>query len=141
MEQTVCAGSFAPRRERSTRQGPGEAESLPLRGLAGSELARQFRYWRGRSGRRYLFSIFPLPPTRRDIADVPAFENAVLLAVAGGLGAGGTILAAIDADRWPDPGAVLPLAEAVAGGADELHVHLLTCDAAERAAIRFDLAG
>src|SRR5260221_7800124 len=49
----------------------------PLAALAGGGLAHQFHAWRGRSGRRYVFSVFPI-----DARDVPEFEDAVVIAAA-----------------------------------------------------------
>ena len=53
----------------------------PLVGLEGSDLSARFRHWRGASGRRYLFSVFPL----RSISaseGCPRYREAVILAVA-----------------------------------------------------------
>ena len=94
------------------------------------DLARHgFRRWRGRSGRSYLVSTHA-------IENCPDYSGAVVLAVCsttselvwvGEAGVGG------DALRWA-------LIGARRAGADEVHVHLLAADAAERCAAIADLA-
>ena len=81
-----------------------------------------FRAWRGRSGRRYVVSVY------RPEA-VPALEGAVLIAVrreAGGM----RRIVAIGIQG------LLP-----ACNADEIHVHLLAGTDIARAAVAADLAG
>ena len=43
-----------------SRPVAGAPSAAPLAGLAGTDLSRRFRHWRGKSGRRHLFSVFPL---------------------------------------------------------------------------------
>lgn len=97
--------------------------------LAGLDLGERFRFWRGKSGRRYVFSVFGL-------SDHPAFEHAVAIAVhhkpqhrrrAVWIG----IMAGAD---WP----ALATAAAYAG-CDEVHLHLLAADDSRRAGVVQDL--
>ena len=115
------------------------ASEAPLAGLAGSALARRFRHWHGASGRRHLFSVFPVGrPLPGE--DAPRFEDAVVLAV-GRDAAGERRILAMD-ETGPLPGLFYDSARfraAVAEGADEIHVHLLTDSAAGRAALLPDL--
>ena len=111
----------------------------PVAGLAGTDLSRRFRYWRGSSGRRYLFSVFPLGQ-RRTVELCPRFEGAVILAVAHGRDDERRILCIEETgsrpDRFFESGR---LREAVAAGANEIHVHLLTESPAAREALVEDL--
>lgn len=115
------------------------ASAVPLAGLAGTDLARRFRHWRGASGKRHLFSVFPVgEPTPGE--DAPRFADAVVLAV-GRDAAGERRILALD-DTGPEPDLFYESARfraAVAAGADEIHVHLLTDTPAGRAALLRDL--
>jgi hypothetical protein len=93
-------------------------------------LAGRYRFWRGASGRRAVFSAYALDR-------VPAYAGAVVIAVRRG-------------DRGEEPvwiGAVETQAEAdalpglLAGLADMVHVHLLTATPVARRALVDDLAG
>jgi len=89
------------------------------------EAAARFRRWRGRSGRAYLVSVYPIDAC-------PDYIDAVLLAVD----------SASRTCVWVGEAAtgLAPLLGALArAGADELHVHLLAGDAAARAAAIRDL--
>ena len=118
---------------------PGMAAHAPLAGLAGTDLSRRFRYWRGSSGGRYLFSVFPLGP--RPCPDgCPRFEGAIILGVAHRQGDERQILCIGQTGRLPDPYAEGGCVQgAIAAGANEIHVHLLTEGHAARAAIIRDL--
>lgn len=115
------------------------ASAAQLAGLAGSDLARRFRHWRGAGGRRHLFSVFPVgEPAPGE--DAPRFADAVVLAV-GRDATGECRILAMD-DTGPMPDAFYDSARfraAVAAGADEIHVHLLTDTPAGRAALLRDL--
>jgi hypothetical protein len=96
-----------------------EASEMPLRSL-GTLRDRRFTAWRGRSGQRYVTSVF----TIMDPAAL-SYADAVLLAVAPDR----HILAARDSGpfgieaalkRWRDT--------AMQAGATELHIHLLAED-------------
>lgn len=120
---------------------PVAASAAPLAGLAGTDLARRFRHWRGASGKRHLFSVFPVgEPAPGE--DAPRFADAVVLAV-GRDAAGERRILAMD-DTGPVPDLFYesaPFRAAVAAGADEIHVHLLTDTSAGRAALLRDLDG
>lgn len=107
-----------------------DVRELPLRSGAGLG-ERRFTAWRGRSGRRYVASVFGL-----DDDHALGFTDAVLLAVAPGQ----AIVAARDSGplgveaalgRWRET--------ARAAGAREIHVHLLAEDGAGRRAALVDL--
>lgn len=109
-------------------------------GLAGSLLADRFCFWRGRSGRRYVFSVYKAG-TEDGFAGMPRYADAVVLAVQ---------RSDTDARRIVRLGQTGGLPElaidghggfAASGAADELHVHLLASGVAERAAVLDDLGG
>ena len=107
----------------------------PLAGLAGSPLSDRFRHWSGLSGKRYLFSTFRLP-ARDPMADVPRYADTVVLAVRRREDGSRTIL--LVADTGPVPDLVFDgqsMREALASGANELHMHLLADRVASRQAI------
>ena len=113
------------------------AVAAPLAGLAGSPLARRFRHWRGASGKRHLFSVFPVGEPRED---APRFAEAVVLAVGRDDAGVRRILAMDETGQLPE--LVYDSArfrDAIAAGADEIHVHLLTDSAEGRAALMRDL--
>ena len=103
------------------RQGPASA---PLAALAGGALAHRFHAWRGRSGRRYVFSVF-------DVKDCPDYAGAVVAAVARDGDGTRRILAlrpVDEAETWHVPKA-----------AAEIHVHLPADSGCERASAMADL--
>ena len=113
----------------------------PLVGLAGSPLAGRFRHWCGLSGTRYLFSTFPVPSGSL-LDEVPRYSETVVLAVRRHHDGTRTILMAADTGPVPDllfDGQLLR--DAVASGANEIHMHFLTEDAAGRQAIVEDFGG
>ena len=113
--------------------------AAPLLGLAGSDLSRRFRHWRGASGRRHLFSVFPVgEPAPGE--DAPRFAEAVVMAVRRDAAGERRILAL--GETGPVPDLFYESAgfrNAVARGADEIHVHLLADGPAARAAVLRDL--
>lgn len=118
---------------------PVAASAAPLAGLAGSDLSRRFRHWKGASGKRHLFSVFPLgAPLPGE--DAPRFADAVVMAV--GRDADGVpCILALD-ETGPLPDLFYESARfraAVAAGAEEIHVHLLADSASARAAVMSDL--
>lgn len=129
---TAVLSRLAPRRA-------APASDAPLAGLAGTDLARRFRHWRGASGRRHLFSVFPIG-TSFPGEETPRFEDAVVLAV-GRDAAGERRILAMD-ETGARPELVYEggrFTAAVAAGADEIHVHLLAGNPAGRAAVLRDL--
>jgi hypothetical protein len=119
---------------------PVAASAAPLAGLAGTDLSRRFRHWRGASGKRHLFSVFPLGmPLPGE--DAPRFAEAVIMAV-GRDAAGVPCILALD-ETGPLPDLFYDSARfraAVAAGAEEIHVHLLAESAEARRAVLRDLA-
>jgi hypothetical protein len=106
------------------------ARELPMRSTAGLG-ERRFTAWRGRSGRRYVASIFA-------VGDEHAlgFTDAVLLAVSGDR----RILAARDSGPFGIEAALTRWQQAIAqAGATEIHVHLLAEDGLSRRAALLDL--
>ena len=117
------------------------ALNQPLVGLVGSDLSRRFLHWRGASGRRYLFSIFPLHHAA-SIDEAPRFHDAVVLAVMRDAAGERRILVADETGALPDLFyASAQLRDAVAAGANEIHVHLLADDVSGRGAVLRDLDG
>ena len=124
----------------ATLPRPSAASAAPLAGLAGTDLSRRFRHWRGASGRRYLFSVFPLgEPAPGE--DAPRFADAVVMAVGRDAAGAPRILALDETGPLPDlfyAGAAFRAA--LSRGAHEIHVHLLAEGPAARAAVLCDLA-
>ena len=115
--------------------------AAPLAGLAGTDLSRRFRHWRGTSGRRHLFSVFPVgEPAPGE--DAPRFADAVVMAVGRDAGGAPCILALDETGPLPDLFYdSAPFRAALAEGAHEIHVHLLAAGPAGRAAVLRDLDG
>ncbi len=114
----------------------------PLHGLAGSSVAERFRAWTGRSGRRYVCSVFPLDPTGRASDAIPAEGGSVVIGVE--RLPDGTRRAVFFADSGARPDAFFrgALVDGLRSrGAAELHIHLTSGDAAMRGVIVADLAG
>ncbi len=137
MKQDVATPRFETADFPTSHRRPASNE--PLVGLIGSDLSGRFRHWSGVSGRRYLFSIFPLTRPAA-IEEAPRFHDAVILAVLRNDTGERRILAADETGALPDLfyGSA-QLRNAVAAGANEIHVHLLTDDAKGRAALLRDL--
>lgn len=109
---------------------PGQVREMPLRATA--QLAeRRFTAWRGRSGRRYVASVFAIQD-----GHALGFTDAVLLAVSPDR----KIVAARDSGPFGIDAALTRWRDAVAmAGASEIHVHLLAEDSAGRRAALCDL--
>ena len=106
------------------------AREMPMRSTAGLG-ERRFTAWRGRSGRRYVASIFALGDEH-----ALGFTDAVLLAVS----ADRRVLAARDSGPFGIEAALTRWQQAVAqAGATEIHVHLLAEDGISRRAALLDL--
>lgn len=106
------------------------ARELPLRSAA--QLSeRRFTAWRGRSGRRYVASVFSVQD-----GHALGFSDAVLLAVSPGR----DIIAVRDSGPFGIDAAMTRWRDTVAmAGACEIHVHLLAEDGASRRAALLDL--
>ncbi len=115
------------------------ASAAPLAGLAGTDLARRFRHWRGGSGKRHLFSVFPIG-TPCPGEDAPRFADAIVMAVGPDATGERRILAMDETGPLPDLFYDSDrFRAALAEGADEIHVHLLADSAGGRAAVLRDL--
>ncbi len=113
----------APRQEEAARE-------MPLRSTAALG-ERRFTAWRGRSGRRYVASVFSVDDTH-----ALSFVDAVLLAVS----AERQIIAARDSGPFGVEAALGRWQRAVTeAGATEIHVHLLAEDGTSRRAALLDL--
>jgi hypothetical protein len=111
-----------------------EPESAPLSVLAGEDLGGRFRFWRGASGRRYMFSVYSSEAC-------PAYDRAVLVGAAVEADGSRRILFIDDTGAFPEPALGRARARlAKARSKIEFHVHLLAVSPAERTALIDDLA-
>lgn len=103
---------------------------VPMRSTAGLG-ERRFTAWRGRSGRRYVASVFAIGDDH-----ALGFTDAVLLAVSEDR----RVLAARDSGPFGVEAALTRWRQAVlSAGAREIHVHLLAEDGSSRRAALLDL--
>jgi hypothetical protein len=106
------------------------AVECPLKG-AGALRDRRFTAWRGRSGKRYIASVFQITD-----ATALGYADAVLLAV----DSDRQVLAARDSGPFGIEDALTRWRDAVrAAGAIEIHLHLLADDDSTRQAALADL--
>jgi len=106
------------------------AREMPLRSTAALS-ERRFTAWRGRSGRRYVASVFTVDDTH-----ALSFTDAVLLAVS----ADRRVIAARDSGPFGIEAALGRWQRSImAAGACEIHVHLLAEDGMSRRAALLDL--
>ncbi len=111
-------------------EAPAAAREMPLRSTAGLT-GRRFTAWRGRSGRRFVASVFAVTDDH-----ALGFTDAVLLAV----DAERRIVAARDSGPFGVEAALTRWRQSVAqAGATEIHVHLLAEDGLSRRAALLDL--
>lgn len=109
---------------------PNVAHEMPLRSTTGLS-ERRFTAWRGRSGRRYVASVFAI-----DDSHALGFTDAVVLAISPDR----RIIAARDSGPFGVEAALGRWQRAVAAaGAAEIHVHLLAEDGLSRRAALLDL--
>ena len=111
---------------------PAEGRFASLRA---HELRDGFFAWRGASGRRYVASVFAFDACAAD-AGLPAFEAFVLIPVQ--RVGGRAKVQAVVVVEWGSS-RHRAVAEAIACGVDEWHVHLLGASRDERVAIAADL--
>lgn len=105
----------------------------PVSALAGLAAGSVFRYWRGRSGRRYLHTVHAL-------ADWPGYSEANLIFVRCRSGGRRHVLWVGQIGGHGAPGAARSLfARMQAAGASEVHVHLLAGSGKARRAVERDL--
>lgn len=134
--------SYVPGRTEAGSDGAREgARDRALSGLAGSSVADRFRAWTGRSGRRYVFSVFPVGGGSGDLDRLPLADDAVAMGVQRSGSGTRTVL-------WVAGIGVCPAAflggdrvrALRALGRCELHLHLLAAGRDERQAVIDDLA-
>ena len=103
--------------------------------LADTPLASRFCFWRGASGRRYIFSVY-------SASECPAFRDAILIAaVRDDLGRRRAV-AVWEAGLFPEPVLARAIRDLRGYGARlEFHLHLLTSAGANRDAALADLVG
>jgi hypothetical protein len=113
----------------SDRRGGGSS----LAALAGMSISSRFCSWKGQSGRRYVFSVYPA-------SACPAFCDAILLAAVRDPKGRRRVLSVRETGAFPEPPTARAQRELKAfGAAGELHVHLLARSPKERAAALADL--
>jgi hypothetical protein len=106
--------------------------SRPLAALRATVLEHLFQSWRGRSGRRYICSVYP-------VAEEAAFDCGRAVVAAVRQGAAEAEIAFV---FQPAPGGedfALWVARALRAGANALHVHLLAETREAREAVAADL--
>ena len=112
-----------------------KTRGVSLAALDGMPISSKFCSWIGRSGRRYVFSVYPA-------SECPAFHDAVLLAVIRDMTGRRCAVSVRDTGGLPEPVVAATQRELRAFGPGlELHLHLLATSAAERAATLADLTG
>lgn len=103
-----------------------------LAALAGMPISSRFCSWKGGSGRRYVFSVYPA-------SACPAFCDAILLAAVRDA-KGRRVLSVRETGAFPEPAIAGAQHELKAFGPNaELHLHLLAMSLEERAAALADL--
>ena len=104
-----------------------------LAALAGMPISARFCSWKGRSGRRYVFSVYRS-------SECPAFCGAVLIAAIRDARGRRRVLSVRETGVFPEPAVARAKRELEAyGTAGELHLHLLAASPEERAAAIADL--
>lgn len=113
--------------------------NAPLRSLAGETLASRFHAWRGASGRRYICSVFSVEADALDVG-LPDFVDAIAMAVAREPDGSRRRISLFLNEATSDPAARRAfVAEALAKGAIEWHIHLLAVDGWQRRAVATDI--
>lgn len=110
-----------------------------LASLTGRDLSERFHAWRGRSGRRYICSVFPVDRHVSD-AGLPDFAEAIVMAVKSDAASHRRIVGFCQSEHGAGPVARRAfVTAAVAAGAQHWHVHLLTADPDKRRAAIEDI--
>ena len=111
----------------------GPPEGAALAALAGMPISSRFCSWKGRSGQRYVFSVYP--PSQ-----CPAFCGAILLAVAREAKGRRRVLSVRETGAFREPAVAKSRRDLESfGAASELHLHFLARSPDERAAAVADL--
>jgi len=114
-------------------------QTMPLASLSGGRLSQKFQAWQGGSGQRYICSVFALHDSAA-MDMVAAYSDAVVLIVRRDLAGVPTLVAIGDTGAWPElfwHGT--DFAAMRAGGADEVHIHLMAETASARQSVMDDL--
>ena len=121
--------------DRNPLPGARQVTNAPLAALAGGALARRFHAWRGVSGRRYIFTVYPI-----GAAQLPELTDAVVIAAGPGCAGEQSIRMIGDSGDVP----LLPESEGVRraqrAGAIELHFHVLAATPQARRDVIRDLS-
>ena len=112
----------------------GSCREEPLACLRDQAITGRFHAWHGRSGRRYLATVYPIDHNE-PAASLPDLGPAVLMAVSHGH-SGRAITGALVIERSSE---WIRAVARLHARADEWHVHLLAADRAARTAVLADL--
>jgi hypothetical protein len=137
---SVAPGRTGQRRDAAAIGNPAPS-NMPLTCLTGGSLARRFHAWNGRSGRRYICSVFPVNAEDPQ-AGFPDFLDAIVVAVgvaADGLRRPLSFFECGSANAGDSDERSEFLAEALAQSVCEWHVHLLATDSELRRRVMQDL--
>ncbi len=116
-----------------------DTSNTSLASLAGGDLAERFHSWRGRSGRRYICSVFRVEHHSAD-AGLPDFEAAIAIAVKTDVLGNRQVVGFCQCEHGFGPVARNAFVmAAIAAGAQQWHVHLLTADPQKRLAAIEDI--
>ncbi len=111
------------------------ARDVALTTIADADAPLALRAWRGRSGRRYVVSVYPLAPDADD-----AYASALLIAARRGADGGRELIGACESSAIAISGINGAwIARMRQLGANELHIHLLAATREARAATLRDL--
>ncbi len=116
---------------------PAAVADAPLLCLSGGALAASFHSWFGRSGKRYICSIFP---ARGPNAGLPEFDAVVAIAVKTGRFGRRTRLGVFELNCRDGWFSAETLAAALIPGVDEWHIHFLAERVEARQAAILDLS-
>lgn len=132
-EQVVIRPSWA------FRDAPQRGLPSLLEGLSGTAVADRFCAWAGRSGRRYIFSVFALD-AQADAASVPLARNAIALMVRRPAQGSRRVVWAERIETEETVAAVRRAAAQAGPEGREIHLHFLSVEPGERRAAFADLA-
>jgi hypothetical protein len=114
--------------------------NAPLDCLAGGALAARFHAWKGRSGERYICSVFPVHPDDENDGP-PEFDEAIVIGVARDASGRRRMLGVFESGGGKDHAivAAFGLFASLTALALEWHIHLLAQDPSDRQKVIADL--